>query len=223
MELLPGMSLEQLVRDHGPLPASRVIHLLRQVCDALDEAHSIGLIHRDLKPANIFVTQRGRKFDVAKLLDFGLVKEQQSDSDADQRGRQISGTPLYMSPEQATSYHDVDARSDIYSLGCVVYFALAGRPPFSGKSVMQILAAHGREAVRVPSEIVPGIPSDVEACVTKCLNKQPGDRFQDAPELAAALSSCQSTDDWSDASATAWWHAHDTETDSIPADKLQTE
>jgi len=223
MELLPGMSLEQLVRDHGPLPPGRVIHLLRQVCDALDEAHSIGLIHRDLKPANIFVSQRGRKFDVAKLLDFGLVKEQQSESDSAQSGRQISGTLLYMSPEQATSYHDVDPRSDIYSLGCVAYFALTGRPPFSGKSVMQILAAHGREAVRAPSEIVPDIPQDAEACVTKCLNKEPVDRFQNAPELAAALTTCEAVQEWSDADAAEWWHAHDSETDSVAAEGDQTE
>lgn len=107
MELLPGMSLEQLVSLHGPLPPGRVIYLLRQVCDALDEAHSIGLIHRDRKPANIFATQRGRRCDVAELLDFGLVKESAPDGESDSLtpGR-ASGTPAYMAPEQVSAYDD---------------------------------------------------------------------------------------------------------------------
>ncbi len=111
MELLPGMSLEDLVEKHGPLPPARVVYLLRQVCGALQEAHLAGLIHRDIKPANIFAAQRGGVYDVAKLLDFGLVKQRANESDGETASREsVSGTPLYMSPEQASAYEEVDAQ-----------------------------------------------------------------------------------------------------------------
>lgn len=207
MEFLPGMSLEQLVSVHGPLPAGRVIHLLRQICDALDEAHSIGLIHRDLKPANIFVTQRGRKFDVAKLLDFGLVKESITDGEAKfaTPGR-ASGTPAYMAPEQASAYDDVDGRCDIYALGCVAYFALTGRPPFVAEKVMAVLAAHVRESVIPPSEHA-DVPNDLEQCVLRCLEKSANDRFSTVTELSTALNKCQNVGDWTDSEASNWWQS----------------
>src|SRR5947209_2716467 len=132
MEYLPGMSLEDLLERHGPLAPERVVHLLRQTCQGLHEAHGIGLIHRDIKPANIFVAQRGGLYDVAKLLDFGLVKPVAEIPSARlTHDGAISGTPLFMSPEQARGLGDVDARSDIYSLGAVAYALLTGRPPQS--------------------------------------------------------------------------------------------
>ena len=123
MEYLPGMSLASLVERHGPLPAGRAVHLLRQVALALQEAHEAGLIHRDIKPSNIFAARRGGADDVAKLLDFGLARpaETASSEGSGDEG-QILGTPLYMSPEQATGSQSLDARSDIYSLGAVAYF-----------------------------------------------------------------------------------------------------
>ena len=148
MELLPGMSLEELVEKHGPLPPERVVHLLRQICGALQEAHSVGLIHRDIKPANIFASQRGGVYDVAKLLDFGLVKEGQEKPDAGAKYGSFSGTPLYMSPEQASAYEDVDGRADIYSLGAVAYYLLTGQTPFTSKNVLELLAAHRNSEVK---------------------------------------------------------------------------
>jgi hypothetical protein len=129
MEYLPGLSLEDLLERNGPLPAERVVHFLRQVCHGLHEAHEVGLIHRDVKPANIFAAQRGGLCDVVKLLDFGLVKpvRENASTSLSQEGG-ISGTPLFMSPEQARGLGDLDARSDIYSLGAVAYALLTGRP-----------------------------------------------------------------------------------------------
>src|SRR5262249_14532712 len=139
MEYLPGLSLGALIGRHRPLPAGRVAHLLRQVCQALREAHAVGLIHRDIKPGNVFVAQRGGLYDVVKLLDFGLVKPVAEFRSArlTQEGA-ISGTPLFMSPEQARSLDDLDARSDIYSLGAVAYTLLSGRPPFERTSPLEV-------------------------------------------------------------------------------------
>ena len=217
MELLPGLSLEELVERHGTLEPSRVVFLLRQICQALAEAHDVGLIHRDLKPANIFVTWRGRQFDVAKLLDFGLVKERQTGGNNDTESRRLlSGTPLYMSPEQATSYDEVDGRSDIYSLGCVAYHLLTGRPPFTGETVLAILAAHRMESVVPLSEIASEIPDDLSACVLKCLEKDVNQRYEDVSQLAAALAKCTSAGEWTDMSASDWWHTY--EPDRIAAE-----
>ena len=132
MEYLPGLTLEQLVEHHGPVPASSTIHLIRQVCGALREAHAAGLIHRDIKPSNVIVCERGGLSDVAKLLDFGIVRPSRIVSDDSQAFREaaIVGTPRFMSPEQASGTEAVDARSDIYSLGGVAYFLLTGVPPF---------------------------------------------------------------------------------------------
>lgn len=210
MELLPGLNIEDLVRHHGPLPPSRVVYLLRQVCDALDEAHAMGLIHRDLKPANIFVSERGRKQDVAKLLDFGLVKERR-DSSADAAAAKygsFSGTPLFMSPEQSTRYEDVDVRSDIYSLGAVAYFMLTGSPPFQGKNFLEVLAAHKNRNVVPPSEKVAAIPADVEEIILRCLEKQPEKRFQDVTSLSVAFAACQCADEWRQTDAADWWREH---------------
>jgi serine/threonine-protein kinase len=142
MEYLPGLSLDQLGERYGPLPPARVIHLLRQVCGALREAHGAGLIHRDVKPANIIVCHRGGIHDVVKLVDFGLV----AGIEAGAGGRKltqegaIAGTPEYMSPEQAEGVARLDGRSDIYSLGAVAYFLLTGRPPFRKATALQLLS-----------------------------------------------------------------------------------
>jgi serine/threonine-protein kinase len=121
MEYLPGLDLEQLVSRHGPLPPQRAVHLLRQVCGSLAEAHAAGLIHRDIKPGNIIVCRRGGHHDVAKLLDFGLVRGPDLGQNGPKLTREgtIAGTPAYMAPEQAASRDDLDARSDVYSLGAL--------------------------------------------------------------------------------------------------------
>ena len=208
MELLPGMSLEELVRDYGALPPERVVHLLRQVCGALQEAHEVGLIHRDIKPANIFAAQRGGVYDVAKLLDFGLVKDVVDRLEPQgQVARQgsFSGTPLYMSPEQASAYDAVDGRADLYSLGAVAYHLLTGQPPFSGNNLVELLTAHARSEVAAPSALNANVPEDLDAVVLRCLAKRTEERFADAAALERALAECECADQWTAERAAQWW------------------
>jgi serine/threonine-protein kinase len=209
MEYLPGLSLEELLR-YGPLPAERVVHLLRQTCQALSEAHGVGLIHRDIKPANIFAAQRGGLYDVVKLLDFGLVKPvaEVASIRLTQEGA-LSGTPLFMSPEQAGGHGDVDGRSDIYSLGAAAYTLLSGRPPFEGKSPMEVIIAHARDAVVPPSRFQPDVPADLERIILRCLAKDPEERFPDASSLEQALSECAAAAQWTQSDAARWWQDHD--------------
>jgi serine/threonine-protein kinase len=206
MEYLPGMSLESLLKRHGPLPPSRVIHLLRQTCQGLREAHSIGLIHRDIKPGNIFISRRGGLYDVAKLLDFGLVK-QTTDPASTQLTHEgaISGTPMYMSPEQARGLDQVDARSDIYSLGAVAYTMLTGRPPFDGRSAFDVMIAHARDEVTPPSSIQADVPADLEQVILRCLAKDSDQRYQDVDSLDQALADCTAAQGWTQTDAERWW------------------
>jgi eukaryotic-like serine/threonine-protein kinase len=194
-----------LVDMFGPLPAERAIHLLMQTCDALSEAHAKGLVHRDIKPGNIFAANRGGVYDVAKLLDFGLVKPvtDLGESGVTQEGM-IAGSPLFMSPEQATA-DKVDFRSDIYSLGGVAYFLLTGRPPFDDEKPIKILMAHVNQQPVPPSEIQPGVPADLEEIILTCLAKSPADRFDSAKSLRAALSECNGEGLWTRESAATWW------------------
>src|SRR5262245_29546970 len=144
MEYLPGLNLDELVKQHGPLPAGRAVHLLRQVCAALNEAHAAGLIHRDVKPSNIMACRRGCVPDVAQLLDLGLVHAAESGSGSGPKltvEGAILGTPHFMSPEQAAGIPP-DPRSDIYSLGATAYFLLTGQPPFPAGRAMEVIAAH---------------------------------------------------------------------------------
>jgi serine/threonine-protein kinase len=210
MELLPGMSLEDLVEKHGALPPERAVHFLTQVCDALREAHSMGLVHRDIKPANIFASQRGGIWDVAKLLDFGLVKERKPAGETGQpRSGAFSGTPMYMAPEQVKTYEEVDARTDIYALGAVAYYLLTGRAPFTDGDAVAILHAHATQPVPPPSAINPEIPEDLEQVVLRCLAKRREARFQDINKLGAALALCQCSGKWTMTKANAWWKAMD--------------
>jgi tRNA A-37 threonylcarbamoyl transferase component Bud32 len=206
MEYLPGLSLETLVRQVGPLPAGRVIYLLRQACAGLAEAHSLGLVHRDLKPANIFVARRGGESDVAKVLDFGLVKLTRDREAATlTQDLTVSGTPSYMAPEQATASGDLDARADVYALGAVAYFALTGRPPFEGPNAFAILMAHARDPVVPPSQLRPDVPADLEKVVITCLAKTPEDRYPDARALGRALAACTDAASWNSDQADLWW------------------
>jgi serine/threonine-protein kinase len=177
MEYLPGMNLGEIVKRFGPMPAARVIHLVRQACDALQEAHDLGLLHRDLKPANLFAAVRGGHYDVAKLLDFGLAKPL-SDLDTAQLTADgtITGSPLYMSPEQATGDKEPDPRSDIYSMGGVLYYLLAGRPPFEDEKPLKVLISHAHDPVPPLSQFRDDVPLDLEGVVMRCLSKNPEDR-----------------------------------------------
>ncbi|MEX2176876.1 MAG: serine/threonine-protein kinase [Pirellulaceae bacterium] len=210
MEYLPGMNLAELVRRYGPLPAPRVIHLVRQACDALQEAHDVGLVHRDIKPANIFAAARGGLYDIAKLLDFGLAKPL-ADLDAaplTQEGT-ITGSPQFMSPEQALGDHEPDARSDIYAMGAVLYYLLTGKPPFDDEKPMRVLIAHAHDIPVPPSQHSADVLDDLEQVVMRCLQKSPLDRYQSATELAAALDDCEESGRWTRDAARAWWQQND--------------
>jgi serine/threonine-protein kinase len=211
MEYLPGQNLERLVERHGPLPPGRVIYLLRQVCHALREAHGVGLLHRDIKPSNILTCERGGVFDVAKLLDFGLVHESRLGQEVDKltAAGTVLGSPQYMSPEQAAGKADLGPASDIYSLGGVAYFLLTGRPPFVRETVMQVFLAHAYEAVGPLTQVRPEVPGDLEAVVLRCLSKRPEERFPDAEDLDQALAGCRSAGDWSEEAAAGWWKQPD--------------
>jgi len=211
MEYLPGLSLEDLVTQDGPLPPARVIHLMRQACAALGEAHAGGVIHRDLKPGNLMVCQRGGLYDVLKLLDFGLVQTQSEAEESDRitRAGWIVGTPAYLPPEQAAS-KPTDGRSDMYSLAAAAYFLLTGQPPFVRLTAMQVVAAHLYERPVPLTDLRCDIPEDLQEVVLRCLEKEPSDRFRDMDELDRALAQCHSASAWTQEQAAEWWRVHGT-------------
>jgi serine/threonine-protein kinase len=213
MEHLSGLSLAELVESHGVLPPGRVVYLLRQVCGALREAHTAGLIHRDIKPSNIFAVRRGGTGDVAKLLDFGLVLSRAGPDSAHLSGEgRFLGTPLYMSPEQASGERELDGRSDIYSLGAVAYYLLTGRPPFDGQDGIAVMIAHARDPVVPPSRVRTDIPEDLDRVVLRCLAKDPAERYPDAEDLERALCQCACAGDWHRDRAARWWRAVELDT-----------
>ena len=209
MEYLPGKSLADLVTHHGPLLPERVVAILEQTCEALAEAHRIGLIHRDIKPGNIFAAERGGVYDVAKLLDFGLAKPviPSADLNLTQDGA-ITGSPLFMAPEQAAGDGVPDARSDIYGLGAVAYYLLTGRPPFEADNPVKILLAHAQKAVVPPSQLQGDIPPDLERIVLRCMEKSPADRYQSVSELAAHLARTGLHGKWTREHAYQWWQSN---------------
>jgi eukaryotic-like serine/threonine-protein kinase len=213
MELLDGMTLEAMVEQTGPLPAPRVVHILRQVCDSLAEAHAAGLVHRDIKPANIHIGRFGLRDDFVKVLDFGLVT-----SGPTLGGSQLAtligtipGTPAYMAPEMVLG-EAVDGRSDIYALGCVAYYLLTGQLAFAADNAMHSLVKRLNEAPAPPSTRTElPIPADLEAIVLSCLEKQPERRPASAGDLAASLATVNVTP-WTDEQARRWWALHYPET-----------
>lgn len=208
MEFLPGLSLADLVIQSGPITPERCVYLMRQVCGSLGEAHRLGMVHRDLKPANIFVAILGGQCDIAKVLDFGIVK-QEHPSDGKQLTADftVSGTPTYMSPEQAKGNRDVDGRSDIYALGAVMYFALSGRPPFQHENPMEMMIAHASEPPMPLRDIAPDVPGDLAIVVMRCLAKSAADRYEDTAALYEALSACGCAGSWDQSRAEQWWTA----------------
>lgn len=210
MEYLPGHNMGELVEMDGPLPPARVVYLMHQVCRALSEAHSIGLVHRDIKPANIFCAYRGGEFDVAKLLDFGLAKPMIDSTAATQdvaltAEGAITGSPLFMSPEQATGETDADARGDIYSLGCVLYYLLTGKAPFPYDQPVKVIIAHATEDPIPLRGHNPLLPIELEDIVHHCLEKDPEDRFQTVEDLRQALLDVDLEDEWTADTAADWW------------------
>jgi tRNA A-37 threonylcarbamoyl transferase component Bud32 len=205
MEYLDGPTLEDLVRDHGPLPPGRAIYLLRQLCGALAEAHAAGLVHRDLKPGNVIVARLGGACDVVKLLDFGLVLDESPGGQGDRltQAGMVIGTPAYMAPEQAAG-ETMDARGDVYGLGALAFYVLAARPPFDGMSALKVMAAHRS----TPAPYLDGTPSDLAAVIARCLAKGRGERYSSMADLERALAGCESAMEWSADEATRWWEEH---------------
>ena len=212
MELLDGFDLESLVSQFGPIPAERAIGFLIQACDSLAEAHGNGLIHRDIKPSNIDVCRLGIQHDLIKILDFGLVKDHSHEgSDQTQLTREgiTTGTPAYMSPETALGQGEVDARSDIYSLGCVAYWLLTGQLVFEDEVAMQVILQHIQTPPIPSSERSElAIPEDLEKLVLKCLEKERDKRPQTALELSRQLAACLVEEPWTQERAQQRWTLH---------------
>jgi serine/threonine-protein kinase len=205
MEYLPGVTLDELVTQYGVLPPERAIFLLRQLCSVLSSAHSAGLIHRDVKPGNVMVRDEGRQADFVTLLDFGLVLDRAANLPAKlTQDGVIVGTPAYVAPEQATGLPSLGPLADLYSLGAVGYFLLAGRPPFDQDTALRTLVAVVTEKPEDIRKIRPDVPADLEAVILRCLAKEPADRFPSADALDAALSQCRCAG-WSHAQAEEWW------------------
>jgi serine/threonine-protein kinase len=208
MEFIEGATLEQVRVASGPIPSGRVIHILKMVAGALGEAHDHGLVHRDIKPSNILLGPRGGEPDVAKVLDFGLVRAIRNQSEVTNVNAML-GTPLFMSPEAMKSPDRVDGRSDLYSLGAVAYYLLSGCHVFEGETAVEVCVQHIHAIPRPLSELVPGIDTELEKVVLHCLAKNPDDRPSSARALIDALSRCPSNGQWTGDMARAWWAIHE--------------
>jgi serine/threonine-protein kinase len=209
MELLEGFDCETLVREFGPLPPERAVHLLSQACHSLAEAHQGGLIHRDVKPANIYVCRYGLDWDFVKILDFGLVKSAATPPPGERQltaAGVIAGTPGYMSPEMGLGSPDVDWRSDIYALGSVGFWLLTGKTLFGEGTPMQTVLDHIQKPPLPPSKYAPSpIPAELDAVVLACLSKDPQNRPQTMQELARELSRVPLASPWTEERARRWW------------------
>jgi hypothetical protein len=211
MELVPGWDLERLVEEHGALPPERVVHVLIHICGALAEAHDLGLVHRDVKPANVLLAPKQNEHELAKLVDFGLVKTISSGEGptALTGSNTITGTPLYMAPEAIRAPDAIDGRTDLYALGAVAWFLLVGRPPFEGASIVEVCGHHLHSTPKRPS--VAGnasVPEEVEELVLACLEKEPAARPTDARTLRSRLEATRCAEAWTAARAAAWWREH---------------
>jgi eukaryotic-like serine/threonine-protein kinase len=218
MEYLGGIDLDQLVRQFGAQPEGRVIHILRQVCGSLSEAHRIGLIHRDVKPANIILTRRGGVCDLVKVLDFGLVKAVNRRAASGLKANAVVGTPHFMSPEAVERPENVDSRGDLYSLGAVGYWLLTGKTLFDHATVEDLLLGQVKESAPHPAERL-GRPlsPDLADLIMHCLAKQPEQRPPSAEALDQALAGCVSASAWTPQDAEQWWRANMAAVEALPA------
>lgn len=208
MELLEGANLQRIVQISGPQPEGRVIRILSMACSALAEAHAIGLIHRDVKPANIMLCTQGGEHDVVKLLDFGLVKELAVEGDTALSGTStLVGTPHYMAPESIAKPSAVDPRTDLYGLGAVAYYLLAGGELFTAKSMVEVCSRHLLQAPDPLAARGVAVSPALEAIVRACLEKKPEQRPQSALELRRRLETC-GVEPWDSETARVWWLEH---------------
>ena len=212
MELLEGLDTDALVRRTGPMPAERVVYVLRQVCHSLSEAESHGLVHRDIKPANIFLCRYGEDFDFVKVLDFGIVKSTE-DSAATEVALTVEnvvrGTPAFIAPEQALGGSALDGRADIYAVGCVAYWLLTGELVFTAETTIGLLMHHAHTVPVPPSSRTElPIPEALDRLVMACLAKNPAERPQTARELSNRLAAIDVGNTWTEVRARNWWAVH---------------
>lgn len=209
MEYLDGINLQQLVEFYGPQNEARVVHILKQICGSLYEAHALGLVHRDIKPANIMLNRRGGEPDVVKVLDFGLVRAI-DDAKRAQQSSAMVGTPLYMSPEAIQTPELIDGRSDLYAVGAVGYFLITGHPVFDATSLVELCQQHVdcvpiTPSARRGSSVSPAFENALLACLEKNRAKRP----QTARDLASMLERIPADNSWSLDESESWWGRHD--------------
>jgi serine/threonine protein kinase len=188
MEYIEGSDLAKVVRDQGPLPVVHAAYYTHQAARGLQHAHEKGMIHRDIKPSNLMLQKVGKKHTI-KILDFGLAKasiEGEARSDLTGLGRML-GTPDFIAPEQTRDAANADIRADLYSLGCTLYFLLAGQPPFKGRGMYEVLEAHQFHTPRPLTLIRPEVPAELAAIVAKLMAKDPAQRYQTPAEVLTAL------------------------------------
>ncbi len=209
MELLDGVDLEKLVQNYGPQPVERVLHILRQACHSLGEAHEDGMVHRDIKPANIYLCRYGRDTDHVKILDFGMVKQRAEDDAGLTQMGTFAGTASFAAPEVAQGLLDqIDARADVYALGCVAFWLLTERMVFEGETAMKVLVKHIHDEPLPPSRLVEGIPPELDRLVLDCLAKERDERIGSTDELVQRIAEIPCPNPWTDARAKEWWAFH---------------
>jgi eukaryotic-like serine/threonine-protein kinase len=209
MEYLDGIDLQMLVERYGPQPEGRVIRILKAICGSLYEAHSLGLVHRDMKPANVMLNRRGGQPDVVKVLDFGLVRALDENRSAEQSGG-MTGTPLYMSPEAIQTPDLVDARSDLYAVGAIGYFLIAGRPVFEARSLVELCQQHVETLPASPTQrLGRPVSAELESALLACLEKARAKRPQTARDLSELLDRAPTAHSWTLDDADAWWIRHE--------------
>lgn len=213
MELLPGLDLARLIELDGPQSAARVIHILRQVCAALSEAHAAGLIHRDIKPLNIILGQRGGVADFATVLDFGLVKQVDAATPRVTVAEAVHGTPLYIPPERLRDPRHADARTDIYAVGGVAFNLLTAQDPYRGRTTMELcFQVLNSQPPRASSLAPHPIPPQLDALVEVCLAKDPDHRPPDIDTMMNTLDKLATRLPWTQEQARRWWSAHSART-----------
>ncbi|HEX9337013.1 MAG TPA: Stk1 family PASTA domain-containing Ser/Thr kinase, partial [Pseudonocardiaceae bacterium] len=182
MEYVDGRTLRDIVKGEGPLPAKRAMEIMADVCAALDFSHRHGIVHRDVKPANVMITKTG----AVKVMDFGIARALADGQAAVTQTAAVIGTAQYLSPEQARG-EAVDARSDVYAAGCVLFELLTGEPPFTGDSPVAVAYQHVREDPKPPSSLNPRVPPQLDAIVLKAMSKGPANRYQSSAEMRGDL------------------------------------
>jgi serine/threonine protein kinase len=186
LEYLDGCDVCELLQRHGPFTVEQAVKVALDVCEGLEEAHALGVVHRDVKPENLFITRRGDGQSQVKILDFGVSKQLFGPASTTKPGSPV-GSPHYMSPEQLRASDEVDARSDVWSIGAVMFQVLAGGPPFNGSSMVEVCARVLSDPLPDLKTLRPDVPSALCAVIERCMDKEPERRYQTATDLALAL------------------------------------